>query len=254
MIINEFFILSATGLFMGMVAVTSGGGATVGVPMVLALGHPATSAVVAVLFGLNASFITGSLTYRRLERPKVILPLYIWPLAIFGSVVGATFFLSIDAKVLRALILILLVIALALTMLVKPDKLKDRDLTSSKKQALGVLVIFLLSIYCGFFGAGFGTFIILALMHFFGYSFLESASAGTRFALIIGGASLLFYMFRGQIPYKLGIPLALGASVGGYVGAVLAQRGGEKFIRITFVASTIILIIKLGFDFLNHHF
>lgn len=253
MTINEYLVLCSIGLFIGAVAVTSGGGATVGVPMVLALGHPAAVAVIAVSFGLTASFITGTFTYRRLDPPKATLPLYIWPLAIVGSLLGANLFLQVDAKVLRAIILLLLVAALLLTLMVKPNKAKDREPASAARQMLGTGVIFVLSVYCGFFGAGFGTFVILALMYFYGYSFLESASACTRFALVVGGASLLLYIFRGAVSYEIGVPLAIGSSAGGYLGAVLAQRGGEGFIRTAFIASTCLLILKLSYDYFFAH-
>ena len=42
--------------------------------------------------------------------------------------------------------------------------------------AKGVAAVFALCVYSGFFGAGFGTFLIFALMHFFGLSFVQSAS------------------------------------------------------------------------------
>ena len=246
--VNEILLLCAVGLFVGMVAVTSGGGATAGVPLVLLLGYPAAASVIAVSFGLLASFITGTFTYRRLEPPKAQLPLYIWPLAVFGSVLGANLFLNIDPTALRVMILVLLVGVLLLTFTLKPAKTQEPQVTTPAKRRIGTSVIFVLCVYCGFFGAGFGTFLILALMYFYGYSFLEGASAGTRFALVVGGASLLTYLFKGAVVFKLGIPLAVGCSAGGYLGAMLAQRGGERFIRIVFIGTTVLLTLKLGYD------
>ena len=249
--VNELLLLCAVGLFIGMVAVTSGGGATVGVPLVLLLGYPAVASVIAVSFGLLASFITGTFTYRRLKPPKAQLPLSIWPLAVFGSILGANLFLNIDPTKLRVVILVLLVGVLIVTFTLKPSKTQEHQVTTPARRRVGTAVIFVLCVYCGFFGAGFGTFLILTLMHFYGYSFLEGASAGTRFALMVGGAALLTYLFKGAVVFKLGIPLAIGCSVGGYLGAMQAQRGGERFLRIMFIGSTVLLTLKLGYDMLR---
>jgi uncharacterized protein len=246
----EILLLCAVGLFTGMVAVTSGGGATAGVPLVLLLGYPATASVIAVSFGLLASFVTGTLTYRRLEPPKARLPFYVWPLAVFGSVLGANLFLNIDPNTVRVMILVLLIGVLILTFALKPSKTKEHETTTPARRHAGTALIFALCVYCGFFGAGFGTFLILALMYFYGYSFLEGASAGTRFALVVGGASLFIYLLKGAVVFKLGIPLAVGCSAGGYFGAMLAQRGGERFIRVVFLGSTILLTLKLAYDLL----
>ncbi|WNG15184.1 sulfite exporter TauE/SafE family protein [Cystobacter fuscus] len=248
--VNEILLLCAVGLFMGMIAVTSGGGATAGVPLVLLLGYPAASSVIAVSFGLLASFITGTFTYRRLEPPKAQLPLFIWPVAAFGSILGANLFLTIPPGVLRVVILVLLVGVLILSFTLKPSKMQEHQVTTPAKRRVGTAVIFALCVYCGFFGAGFGTFVILALMYFYGYSFLEGASAGTRFALVVGGASVLTYLFKGAVVLKLGIPLAMGCSVGGYLGAMQAQRGGDRFIRVVFIGSTVLLTLKMGYDIL----
>ena len=56
------------GFIYGNIGVTSGGGATVGVPLILLFGYPANMSIVAVKFGLLGSFITGTLGYRGVKN------------------------------------------------------------------------------------------------------------------------------------------------------------------------------------------
>lgn len=247
----EILLLGVSGIFMGIVAVTAGGGATVGVPFLLLLGHPASVSIVAVKFALVGSFITGTLAYGRKNQPAVKLPFHIWPLSVVGAILGANLVLNIAPDVLRLVILVLLVVVLILSFTLKPSKTHEHSTTSRTKRVVGTVVIFGLCVYSGFFGAGFGSFLIFALMYFYGYSYLESASVGTKFALLIVGSSVTTFLVKGAVNFEIGIPLAIGCAIGGLAGALLARRGGDKLIRTLFVVSTVLLTIKLGYDVLR---
>ncbi|MCZ8091853.1 MAG: sulfite exporter TauE/SafE family protein, partial [Acidovorax sp.] len=53
--------LAGVGGIVGIVAVTVGGGVTLGVPLLLLLGHPGATAIATVKFALIGSFATGAL-------------------------------------------------------------------------------------------------------------------------------------------------------------------------------------------------
>jgi uncharacterized protein len=248
MSVIEMSLLWLAGLFMGIIGVTSGGGATVGVPLILLFGYPANMSIVAVKFGLLGSFVTGTLAYRGAKKPIVKLPTYIWPLSIVGSILGANLVLAIDPHILRFIIIVLLVFVLILTFTVKPSKTQEHTSVSSLKKTLGCAVIFFLCVYSGFFGAGFGSFLIFALIYFYGYSFLESASIATTLALLVVGASTITFLLKGAVNFDLGIPLMVSCAIGGFVGVKIAHRAGDKYIRLSFIALTTVLMLKLGFE------
>ncbi len=250
MSVTEMVLLCLSGIFMGIIGVTSGGGATVGVPLILLFGYPANMSIVAVKFGLLGSFITGTLGYRGVQKPIVKLPVYIWPLSIIGSILGANLVLTIDPHILRFIIIALLVLVMILTFTIKPSKTHEHTLVSPLKKILGSAIIFFLCVYSGFFGAGFGSFLIFALIYFYGYSFLESASVATTLALLVVGASTITFLFKGAVNFSIGVPLMVSCAIGGFIGARLANRAGDKLIRMTFIALTTVLVLKLGFEIL----
>lgn len=244
----EIVLLVVSGVFMGIVGVTSGGGATVGVPLVLLFGMAANTSVVAVKFALVGSFVTGTLAYRKNKKPLIKLPTYLWPLSIVGSVIGANLVLSIEPRVLKFVVLTLLIIVLALSFFLKPSAATPGQNISTLKRTLGAITIFSLCVYSGFFGAGFGTFLIFALMYFYGYTFTESASVGTKFSLFIVGSSVITFVLKDGVDYNVALPLLVGCAIGGVVGARLAQVVGDGFIRFLFFFITIAVTVKLGVD------
>ncbi len=250
MLTLQVFLLFISGLFMGVIGVTSGGGAMVGVPLLMLLGHSASTSIINVKLGLLGSFLVGASTYRKLGKSSVALPRHIWPLSIIGSILGANLVLKIDPDLLRLIVFFLLLVVLILTFILRPKKLSGNVVHSNRKKILGSVVIFLLCIYSGFFGAGFGSFLIFALVYFYGYSFLESAAFGTKISLFVIGSSTLTFWLKGAINFHIGVPLMIGCAIGGFVGAKLAYYTGDKFIRITFISVTLLLLMKLGCEIL----
>jgi uncharacterized protein len=53
---------------------------------------------------------------------------------------------------------------------------------------------------------------------------------------------------NGEILWKVGLTLAIANVAGGFLGAHLALRGGSGLVRKVFMAITLALIIKVGFD------
>lgn len=248
---TEISLIFSAGILSGVVAVTSGGGATVGIPLMLLLGFAPAESIVSVKVALVASFLTGTLAYKRVINPGIKLPAYLWWLSLFGSIIGANLVLAIAPDALRTIVLVLLVIVLLISFMMKPPSSDLKTKRSRMRQVAGAACLFSLCMYSGFFGAGFGTFLIFALMFFHGYSYLESASVSTKLALLIGVASVTTFVIRDAVNYAVAIPLAVGSGLGGLLGVEMARRGGSRLIRTLFVGVTVLLTLKLSVEVLQ---
>lgn len=239
-------VLPSLGLFIGVVAVTIGGGATAGVPLLLLMGHAGAQSIATVKFALLGSFLTGSLAQRGDgAAPSVQLPWITWPLALAGSVLGSLLVVEVADQVLKIAVAVLMLAILWITHRTDFSP-RERDAQARRLPAwAGVAVIFGLCVYSGFFGAGFGTFLILALMRCHGLGFRESASAMTRINLLTVGASVLTFVSSGAVDFRLGIPLFIGCAVGGLLGAWVARVADPKRMKTAFQAFTLLLGAKL---------
>ncbi len=238
-------VIPALGLFIGVVAVTIGGGATAGVPLLLLMGHSAAQSIATVKFALLGSFLTGSLAHRSDAAERKAMPWVVWPLAVVGSVSGSLLVVGIADRVLKIVVALLMIVILWITHRADFSQ-RPRDVQARLPCApAGVAVIFGLCVYSGFFGAGFGTFLIFALMRCYGFTFRESAAVMTRINLLVVGASVATFVSSGAVDFRLGIPLFVGCAVGGWLGAWVARVADPKRMKTAFQAFTLLLGAKL---------
>ncbi|SFD38038.1 sulfite exporter TauE/SafE family protein [Paracidovorax konjaci] len=241
--------LAGLGGIVGIVAVTVGGGVTLGVPLLLLMGQPAATAIATVKFALIGSFVTGALAHRQGQRSHVEVPWILWPLCVVGSVSGSLMVTGMDERLLKIMVVALMAVVLWITY--RTDLSAAPVMPAQARPRIswtGVATVFALCVYSGFFGAGFGTFLIFALMHFFGLNFAQSASVMTRINLLVVGASVSTFASSGVIDFKLGIPLMLGCAVGGVMGAWTAKTLPPPRMKAVFLVFTILLGTKLLWD------
>lgn len=241
--------LAGVGGIVGIVAVTVGGGVTLGVPLLLLLGQPAATAIATVKFALIGSFATGALMHRGNRQTAVEVPWLLWPLCVLGSVAGSLLTTGLDERFLKILVVVLMASVLWITYRTDLSAVPVRPEGEGRRiPPLGVAVVFGLCVYSGFFGAGFGTFLIFALMRFFGLSFVQSASVMTRINLLVVGASVATFASKGAIDFRLGIPLMVGCAMGGAMGTWTVKSLPPALMKSMFLVFSVLLGSKLLWD------
>lgn len=239
-------LMFALGLPCGIVAVTAGGGVTLGVPLLMLFGAPAAASVVSIKVALWASFLTGSIAHTSKQPELVVtMPWWIWPLCLAGAVTGAQLLTAIKPEQMREIVIMMLVASTIGTIWVTLRRKEvDRSPTSLQRVA-GFAAMFALAIYSGFFGAGFGVFLIWALVALHGHTPGSAAALGTRLSLIISSASVAVFLWQGVVLWQTAIPLGIGCAVGGVFGARATNTFGDRFIRAATWAVSILVVVKL---------
>lgn len=243
----HFLLFVFFGALLGAIGSTVGGASLVSVPLLVATGLSPLGAIATSKFAVLASFITGGVRYSKegvLQDKKLAIILSI-P-ALLGSVAGSLLVLRVNQAVLLKVIIVLLVIVFGFTLFKKDigSSAKHTHITKSKR-ILGVLVMLILGVYAGFFGAGFGSFAILSLIYLFGYSFLESSAFMTVINFFALLAATAVFIGHNTINYYDGWPLLLGSALGGWVGVKYAVLKGNVWLRRAFLLITAGLIIDL---------
>ena len=64
-------------------------------------------------------------------------------------------------------------------------------------------------------------------------------------------AAALLFASRGTVVWHTALPMAAGQLVGGWLGARLTVRGGERVVRWVVLAVVAALVLKLSFDALR---
>jgi uncharacterized membrane protein YfcA len=102
--------------------------------------------------------------------------------------------------------------------------------------------------YDGLLGPGTGVFLKLLYVRCLGFGFLNAAAPAklTNLASNLGG--VLVFAQAGQLLWPLGLAMAVANWAGGQVGARLALRQGNRFLRLAFQLVVVALILKTGWD------
>ena len=247
--IQDAALMLAIGIPCGVVAVTAGGGVTLGVPLLMLTDMPSTTSVIAVKVALWASFLTGSMVHTR-TRPALAVPppVWIWPMCLVGAMAGAQLLTALNPERLKGVVLALLMTSTACTILVTRRKQDAHAAPSETRRIAGHIAVVALSVYSGFFGAGYGVFLIWALVALHSYTPGSAAAMGTRLSLIASSASVAVFLWRGVVPWSSTIPLAIGCAAGGFLGARATTALGDQFVKTATWVVSILVAVKLLFS------
>ncbi len=231
-------ILTAVAVFTGFIDAIAGGGGLImmpsllfaGVPPIYALGTNKLQSVFGTGMALRNYWRSGLVEWHR-NRLTVVL-------VFAGAVAGAWIVQSIDTRVL-GLMIPLLLIAVSLYVLLSP-RMTDEDahhrVTSRGYAPFGAGIGF----YDGFFGPGTGTFFTTSLVALRGYGLTKATALTKLFNFASNVASVLLFALGGHMLWLLGLCMAAGAMLGGWIGSHTALRFGARLIR------PLLVVISLG--------
>lgn len=246
--IGLFFV----GVIVGGMNAIAGGGMLVGFPVLLAAGLPALVANATAGIITLPGQISSAYGYRKFLRK--VPASYLWLLVPCGTgaAIGATLLRNTSSKRFAELIPVLILLAVILFAFQPFIKLHlHRHLKGKVKNIRPLLIVgislFPLSIYGGYFGAGFG-FVMLALLSFTKLHDLHQINGMKNLgAIAIAGTSVVVLFTSGLIDWRHGLVMAAGSLFGGYYGSHVAQKVSSYALRFVVIAIGILTTVYLAF-------
>lgn len=169
--------------------------------------------------------------------------------AFIGSAIGSKIAVCLDAKILQYILIGGIPIIAAVIFKKKNlSHITPRNYSKAKIIILSSIIGFVIGGYDGFFGPGTGTFLILAYTSVLGFDLLTSMGNAKLVNLTSNIASFIIFAIEGKILFAIGIPAALCAIAGHYIGSGLAIKNGQKVIRPMLILVLTLLLIKLSWD------
>jgi len=111
-----------------------------------------------------------------------------------------------------------------------------------------VPVTFVLGFYDGFFGPGVGSMLIVVFVMLFGDTLTRASGNAKVVNLASNLAALLLFASRGAVLWKIALPMAAANATGAFVGARLAVKRGDRFVRVVVLIVVAALVLKIGLD------
>lgn len=234
-------LLLVVGIVVGGMNAIAGGGMLVGFPVLLAVGMPALVANATSNIILLPGQLASAYGYRKYLAKVPSQYLWLLPPCALGAVIGALilrFTTTANFEEIVPGLILFAVVLFAFQPLLHFHVHKHLHSRSSNNRPLAYIALAMLplSVYGGYFGAGFG-FIMLA---FLGYSNLHdihkmNALKNLAAATIAIGSFAALYN-AGLFDWHRGLVMAVGTTIGGYGGSRLAQRIPSHTVRIIVIA------------------
>jgi hypothetical protein len=243
-------LLVGAAFVAGVVDAIAGGGGLVTLPSLLAAGLPLQAAFATnkgqASFGAVSSF--ASFWVRDgIDRSRAPLG-FIAGFA--GSLAGARVLLLVPAEPLRPIVLVLLLAAAGLV--VHPPRRAPasggRRATTGRRRHAFAPLAFALGFYDGFFGPGTGSLLIVVFSLVFGDSLTRASGNAKVVNLGSNLAALLLFAVKGLVLWRIAAPMAAANALGAAVGARLAVRRGDRFVRAVVLGVVSVLVLKMAYD------
>ncbi len=238
-------LLTAASAVAGVVNAIAGGGTLLTFPSLLAAGVPPVAANATNTVALFPGQLASSFAYRSHLADERRRALVLAVPSLLGGVVGAWLLLALPEKAFEALVPWLIVFAcVVLAFQGQLKHLAARAKAANHPAALWIAQL-AISIYGGYFGAGIGI-LMLAAMGILLPSSLQHANAlKVLFSLLINGIAAVIFVLSGTVRVWLAVLMALASSLGGVLGARLAQRLPPAGMRGFAIAVGLFAAVKL---------
>jgi uncharacterized membrane protein YfcA len=254
--VQEYGFLSLVSLAVfaflaGFVDAVIGGGGLIQLPALL-INFPSTP--LPILLGTTkvASLAGTSMAaaqYSRRIQFNYKLLLLVALFAGSAAFAGAKVVSHINVQALKPVILIILIVIAIYTYFKKDlGAVRTQKVAPNKQYVYGALLGTVIGFYDGFFGPGTGSFLVLGFVLVLGFEFLEASGYAKLINCITNLAAL--FVFIGSGSYLLGIAILMSICnvLGNFLGARMALKKGNGFVRVFFLIVVLMMIARYAYD------
>jgi uncharacterized protein len=241
-------VLLLAGVIAGFLNVMAGGGSLLTVPIMVFMGIPGPIANGTNRIGILAQNITSVITFFSKGFSDFKLSLSLTAMALPGSIAGAFVGTRLEGVWFnRTLALIMLGVLVIMAFDLGQKKLDTSQPLTRGRLIAGHLLMVAVGFYGGFIQIGVG-FIIMPVLH--RVLGLDMVRVNMHKVFIVGSytvTALIVFATQIEILWILGACLAVGNSIGGWLGTHTSISRGDKTIKIVLNFILVVFIIKLLF-------
>ena len=249
----DYLLIALAALAAGMVNALAGGGTLITFPMLTAVGIPAVAANITNTVALSPGYFGATMAQLKDLRGQEARVKLLAPTAVAGGIVGGLLLLNTQEKVFREAVPYLILLATALlafqgqirAWLVR--RMQHAEGTNEHR-VLAAVLVFLASIYGGYFGAGLSVIVLAVLGLVLDDTLTRLNGLKQSISFSVNTAAALFFLFTGasHIQWYAALVMAVAALAGGALGGRLAGRVKPSLLRgIVVVIGIIVAIIYI---------
>jgi uncharacterized membrane protein YfcA len=235
----------------GLVDAIVGGGGLIQTPVGLILlpNLPIATVIGSLKIPAFSGTFFAAIQYIKKVKMKWKMLLTMMLLAFCAAFTGSKLLSMMHNDFMKPILLIVLSLVAIYTYSKKNFGIKNEKNHSPKREIFyGIIISIIIGFYDGFIGPGAGSFLVLAFITIVGFDFLHASAHAKMVNLATNFGSILFFIIKGTILWNIAIPMALCNAAGGFIGAKIAIKKGNSFIRIFFLLVVVGTLIRFGYD------
>ena len=231
--------LFVASIIAGAINSVAGGGTLISFPTLVAFGIPSIPANATNTAALWPGSLSSAIAYSRDTKlyRDLVVPLIV-P-SIVGGFLGALALVATPPELFNRIVPFLVLFATLLFAF--RDQINRRFKMGGSEESVtalgrvwGFLFQLFVAMYGGYFGAGIGI-LMLGSLSIMGLNDIHRMNGlKTILATFINVIAFIFFALKGLVVWDIAILMAVGAIIGGYMGARVAKRIDPRYIK-TFV-------------------
>lgn len=250
----ESIAVFLAGMAAGTINTVVGSGTLITFPTLLAFGVPPVTANVSNTVGLVPGSLSGAYGYRRElagQRPRV------WRLAgasMIGGVAGAVLLLALPDGAFDTIVPVLIGLGVVLVIL-GPRISRWVAVRAESRGGLpehGVWwvwpAILLTGVYGGYFGAAQGVLLMAVMGIGISETMQRLNAVKNVLAAIVNAVAAVIFIVVADVDWYVAGVIAVGAVIGGQIGATVGRRLPPMVLRIVIVVVGVVALVALLMD------
>jgi uncharacterized membrane protein YfcA len=244
----EITAILLAGFAAGTINTVVGSGSLITFPTLVALGYPPVLANVSNNIGLVPGAVSGSIGYRRELRGQRARLVRFGSASLCGGTIGAVLLLALPAEAFSAIVPALIVVGCLLVIfqpMIAQRVLARAERRGGAREHGPVWVwglVMLTGVYGGYFGAAQGVILMAVL----GIGLQDSLQRlnGTKNVLagLVNAVAALIFILVAEVNWAVAGLIAVGAVVGGQIGATVGRRLPPLVLRLVIVTVGLVAV------------
>lgn len=245
-------LIFTVGVIAGFINTLAGGGSLLSLPILIFLGLPTSVANGTNRLAITVQSIFAVTGFKRKGVSNFKLSLLLSVPTLVGAIVGAQTAVHVSDLLFKRILAIIMLFVLGI-ILWNPIRRRYGTIqynggvinASRNRRIVLMITFFFIGIYGGFIQAGIGFMIIAVLTMMCGLNLVETNSHKVFIVGINAFFALLVFVFHNKIHWPIGLALAAGNGLGGWIGSHLSVTRGERFIRLMLTICVIAMAARL---------
>ena len=241
-------LIILAGFAAGFINTLAGSGSLITLSLLIFLGIPANVANGSNRVGVLFQNMFGIRGFQQRDMLDARGGFILAAPAVVGSLIGAQIAVSLNEELMRRAIGVVMVLML-FVILARPKRWLEgtRERFEGTPSILQITAFFFIGLYGGFIQAGVGIFLLSGLVLSAGYNLVRANAVKLLINFCFTLVALGVFLYNGQVMWSVGILLAIGNAVGGWLGARVAVDRGAAFVRYVLIAVVIVSAFNLLF-------